>query len=1054
MGKPHGQGRYAALRLAVAGLRTIQLSILLASVLLAWEPGAYALDPALDVSQYAHTAWKVRDGFTQGAISAIAQTPDGYLWVGTELGLYRFDGVRAARWQPPAGQQLPDSLITALLVARDGTLWIGTLKGLVSWKDGKLTKYPEVAGFVLALLQDRDETVWVTVSGPGRVCAIRGREAHCDGEGRFGNYAVALYKDGKGSLWVTSTTGVWRWKPGPPKQYTFPRGTVEVNSVLEIDSGTLLLATNDGLKELVDGKIQSYALPGVTGKFRPLRLFRSSDGSLWISATDGLIHLHQGKTDAFGVSDGLSGDDVVAIFEDREGNIWVSTLGGLDRFREYAVRRVGRNQGLSSSDAYSLQATPDDAIWIGTSTGLNRWANGHVTVYGSRGARDQVGGRIEGERRVREWATPIANSGLAGTSQSLGQDDRERLWVSTGDGIFYFGGTRFIRVPGVQGGSVMPGISGDGHGKVWIGDSAGLVHLRPGDVAQPIPWSQFGEKNFGAQAFLPDRSDGGLWLGFLEGGIAYFKDGQVRASYTAADGLGSGRVDDLRFGSRGTLWAATEGGLSRIKDGNITTLTSKNGLPCDAVHWSMEDDDQFVWLYMPCGLVRIARSELDAGMADPSRRVQRTIFDSADGVSSLSTCGGYGPHVTKSPDGKIWFIPYGGVSIIDPRHLPYNKVPPPVHIEQITADGKEYDAARRPLPPLVRDLSIDYTGLSLAVPQKVRFRVKLEGQDKDWRELVNVRHVEYTNLAPKHYRFLVKACNNSGVWNEAGDTLDFSIAPAYYQTRWFQLACVAAFLVSLWALYHLRLRQLAREFNAGLEARVNERTRIARELHDSLLQGFQGLMFRLQAVRDMLPGRASEAMRALDTALERGDKAIAEGRDTVSDLREPIMGDSDIAQALTALGKELALQSGNGLEPCVRVLLEGKQRELNPMLRDEIYRIAREALRNAFRHARAQKIEAEITYSDSEFLLHVRDDGGGIDPEVANQGARAGHWGLPGMRERAKSFGGKLEVWSEHGAGTEIELSVPGAIAYGKSEPRRRFWLWRKKIGESDGQQS
>jgi len=255
-------------------------------------------------------------------------------------------------------------------------------------------------------------------------------------------------------------------------------------------------------------------------------------------------------------------------------------------------------------------------------------------------------------------------------------------------------------------------------------------------------------------------------------------------------------------------------------------------------------------------------------------------------------------------------------------------------------------------------------------------------------------------------------------------------------------------------LYQFRLHQLQQRFNAGLEARVNERTRIARELHDSLLQGFQGLMFRLQAVRDLLPGRASEAMQALDIALDRGDKAIAEGRDTVSDLREPIMGDSDIVQALTALGDELVLQSGNGLVPCVRVLLEGKQRELNPMLRDEIYRIAREALRNAFRHARAQKIEAEITYSDSEFLLHVRDDGDGIDPEVANQGARAGHWGLPGMRERAKSFGGKLEVWSEHGAGTEMELRVPAPVAYGRSEPRRRFRLWRKKIGESDGQQS
>jgi signal transduction histidine kinase len=407
----------------------------------------------------------------------------------------------------------------------------------------------------------------------------------------------------------------------------------------------------------------------------------------------------------------------------------------------------------------------------------------------------------------------------------------------------------------------------------------------------------------------------------------------------------------------------------------------------------------------------------------------------------------------------LWFLPFDGVSVFDPSHLPFNKIPPPVHIEQITADRKTYDGSsaangRVSLPALIRDLKIDYTALSLVAPEKVHFRYKLEGRDQDWQDAGNRRQAFYTDLPPRNYRFRVVACNNSGVWNETGAFLDFSVAPAYYQTTWFRLSCATAFLALLWWLYQLRLQQLAREFNAGLEARVNERTRIARELHDSLLQGFQGLMFRLQAVRDLLPGRApAEAIEALDVALERGDKAIAEGRDTVSDLREPIMGDSDIAQALTALGEELALQSGNGAVPCVRVLLEGKQRELNPMLRDEIYRIGREALRNAFHHARAQKIEAEITYTDSEFLLHVRDDGSGIDPAFANQGSRAGHWGLPGMRERAKSFGGKLEVWSEHGAGTEIELSVPGAIAYGKSEPRRRFWLWRRKR-ESDGQQS
>jgi signal transduction histidine kinase/ligand-binding sensor domain-containing protein len=1066
MGKPRGQGRYAALRLAVAGSRTVQLSILLAGVLLAWGTGAYALDPALDVSQYAHTAWKIRDGFANGVILSVAQTPDGYLWVGTEYGLLRFDGVRAVPWQPPTGEQLPNNRIASLLTARDGTLWIATLKGLASWKDGKLTQYPEVAGQIAdSLLQDRQGTVWFGVYDPGRVCAVQGGKVKCDGAGTLGRGVSALYEDRKGNLWVSTDNRLWRWAPGFPEHYTFPRGVLETSSIIEDDGGALLLATNNGLKRLVNGTIEGHVLPGIAGQFRPNFLFRSSDGSLWIGSHQGLFHLHQGRVDRFASVDGLSGDFISRIFEDREGNVWVGTQDGLDRFRDFAVPTISRNQGLPNSTTWSVQATPDGSIWIGTPDGLTRWENGHMTVYRSRktlGQSQRTGERDLSVRNIRGAVTEIADTGLTGTPQSLGEDDRRRLWVSTSEGVFHFEGGRFLRVPGVPAGRGVMSIAGDGHRNVWILDSTpALFHvISQGDV-QHVPSSVFGQR--WVRALLPDRLQDGLWLGFYQGGLDYVKDSQVRASYNAADGLGHGRVNGLRFGSRGTLWAATEGGLSRIKDGHIATLTSRNGLPCDEVHWSMEDDDHAVWLFMPCGLVRIERSELDGWASDARRAVQVATFDSSNGVRSVGAYGGTGPHVAKSPDGRIWFITLDGVSVIDPHHLPINKIPPPVHIEQIIADRKTYwqnlygDASSSPprLPPLVRDLTIDYTGLSLVVPGKVRFRVKLEGWDGDWQDAGIRRQSFYTNLAPRKYRFRVMACNNSGVWNEAGDTLDFSIAPAYYQTNWFRAACVAAFMVLLWVLYQLRLRQLAREFNAGLEARVNERTRIARELHDSLLQGVQGLMFRLQAVRDMLPGRApAEAIEALDIALERGDKAILEGRDTVSDLRESLVGDGDIAKALTALGEELAAQSDNGSVPCVRVLVEGKQRELNPILRDEIYRIGREALRNAFRHARAQKIEAEITYGDSEFLFHVRDDGIGLAPALADQGSRAGHWGLPGMRERAKSFGGKLEVWSEHGAGTEIELSVPGAIAYGKSEPPRRFWLWRKKIGESDGQQS
>ena len=1023
-------------------------------MLLAWGRGAYALDPALDVSQYAHTAWKIRDGFTQGFISCIAQTPDGYLWLGTESGLYRFDGARSLPWQPPPGQHLPSNYIQALLVGRDGTLWITTNKGLASWKDGKLTNYPEAAEQrFFPVLQDREGTIWFGAYSPGRLCAIQGGKLHCYGAGSFGSSVIALYEDGKGNLWTSSGTGVWRWKPGPPEQYAFPRGVVEVNSFSEDDNGTLLLATNDGVKQIVGGKIESYALPRVTGTFRPNTLFRSSDGALWVGTQQGLLHLHNRRIDAFGAADSLSGDFVTSIFEDREGNIWVSTLGGLDRFREYAVPRISRNQGLSNNNAYSVQATQDGAIWIGTPSGLNRWANGHVTVYGWRGASAQGGSTGEQELSIGGAVTNIANSGLTGTPRSLGQDDQARLWVSTSDGVFYLDGARFARIATFQGRNTVPGIVGDGHGNVWIGDAIlGLSHLTPGN-AQPVPWSQLGQRNFGAQAFLPDRSGGGLWLGFLEGGIAYFKGGQVRASYTAADGLGRGRVDDLRFGSHEALWAATEGGLSRIRDGRIQTLTSKNGLPCDQVHWSIEDDDHFVWIYTSCGLVRTAQSELDAWVNDPKRVIETRVFDASNGVRSLAVYGGYGPHMTKSPDGKIWFVAYDGVSVIDPRHLPVNKIPPPVHIEQITADHKTYwqnwtsNASTSPpkLPPLVRDLTIDYTALSLVVPEKVRFRYKLEGWDRDWQDAGTRRQAFYMNLAPRKYRFRVMACNNSGVWNEAGDTLDFSIAPAYWQTNWFRALCVLAFLAMLGTVYRLRVRSLERrqvllERNQALlernqqllerhqseigalnerlmKAQEEERVRIAGELHDGVLQKITSLAILLGMATLELPAD-SEPKAEVKEVEKKLIEVGTEIRQLSHELHPAVLQEAGLPAALSSYCEEFSATRGLPIDYQADESVE----ELSPGAALCIYRIAQEALGNVAKHARAKQVEVRLTRSDSRVCLVVSDDGVGFNPEGSG---KAGGLGLINMRERVRQLGGTFAFESKPGHGTTVKAEVP-----------------------------
>jgi signal transduction histidine kinase len=481
--------------------------------------------------------------------------------------------------------------------------------------------------------------------------------------------------------------------------------------------------------------------------------------------------------------------------------------------------------------------------------------------------------------------------------------------------------------------------------------------------------------------------------------------------------------------------------LSRIQNGHIATLNSKNGLPCDAVHWAMEDNEHAFWLYMPCGLARIASSELDAWVRDPSRPVKTTVLDSSDGVRSGLSASYYSPNVAKAPDGRLWFVNLGGVSIVDPRRLAINKLAPPVHIEQIVADRKAYEASSNlRLPPLVRDLEIDYTALSLVAPEKIRFRLKLEGRDRDWKDAGNERKAFYNDLPPRNYRFRVAASNNSGVWNEAGAAFDFSIDPAYYQTRWFQALCVAAFLAMLWALYQYRLHQIAREFNMRLEERVSERTRIARDLHDTLLQGFQGLMLRFQLVDDLLPpGRAKEQLEA---TLERADRAIVEGRNAVHDLRSSTTTTDDLAEAVRALGNELATPGAAAF----RLVVEGPARELHPIIRDEVYRIAREALRNAFSHAKAHHIEAELIYAERLFRLRIRDDGEGIAPAMLEEG-RPGHYGLTGMRERARQIGAKLTVWSGAGTGTEIELNVEGSTAYGTSPGRSGLRLFRKKAG-------
>ena len=1016
--------------------RCLASGLLLASLLFASPPPAQALDAPLEISQYGHTSWTAGDGAMLGLIFAMAQTPDGYLWLAGSFGLFRFDGVRFTLWHPPGGQALPSSPYS-LMVARDGTLWIGTFEGLVSWNGTQLTRYPAIGKrFVTSLLEDRDGTVWAGLySDKGQLCAVRAGQARCVmPEGGFGSFVWSLGEDSSGSLWAGAESGLWRWKPGTPERFDLPYMLVgDLNTTA--DGRILVGSRGAGLSQVAGDRLVPYPFRLVAkpdewvpdGNVKANKLLRDRDGGLWIGSDGlGLIHVKDGKADKLTRTEGLSGNIACSLFQDREGNIWFGSEKGLDRFRKLPVTALSTPQGLPSEATKSVLATTDGSIWVATTGGLARWKNGRPVVYQER-------------------------DGLPDSKvQSLYQDPGGRIWASTARGLAYFQADRFVAVGGLPGPEVFS-MTGDGAGNLWLSGRAGLARLHDGLFVESIPWTALGR---GQQAKVIVADRGGVWLSFwTDGGVLYFKDGKIEATYTSAQGLGAGHVAGLRLDADRALWAATEdGGLSRIKDGRVTTLTVANGLPCNTIHWSMPDDNGALWMYTACGLVRVLRDDLAAWIADPGRRLAPTLWGAADGVPLLAiTPAEFNPPVARAPDGKLWFVSGADVHLIDPDHLAFNALPPPVHIDSLVADHKPYTAANGlRLPPLVRDITIEFAALSLVDPKNTRSRYRLEGHDNDWQDAADIRRATYTNLPPGNYRFRVVAANNSGVWNEEGAQLDFSILPAFYQTTWFRLACAVLLGGLAWSGFqlwlHMRIRRLQRQFEATLEARVAERTRIARDLHDTLLQRFHGLLLQFQASFNLLPDRPRESKQVLAGAIDQVAEAITEGRDTVQGLRTSTLETNNLADSLRALAEDLANENGHAA--AARVEVQGTPQALHPIVRDETFRIAGEALRNAFRHAEAKQIDVEIRYDAQQLRVQVRDDGKGMDPEVLRAGGKQGHFGLSGMHERAELAGGKLTMRSVEDEGTEVDFKVPGARAYARP-PAARSWLPLRKAAST-----
>lgn len=968
-----------------------------------------------------------------GTPGTVTQTRDGYLWIGTSNGLFRFDGVKFVPFRPPAGEKLSSLNILVLRAARDGSLWIGTDRSLEHWKDGELTSYKNHRRAVKAIVEAPDGTIWVTEAGQitkggGPVCRVQGLELRCYGvaDGLYQADAQVMALGTGGELWIDSSFDLETWKPGGghlvPLEGVDPSHPFALIDALVADPdgsvwvGIARKGPGGGLQHVVGGKSQPIILPGFDSSDVEVNsMYRDREGALWIGTiAQGVYRIYGNHADNFRATEGLSGDYVVDIFEDSEGDIWVLTTKGIDRFRDLSVITFSTAQGLASGEVRSVVASKSGTIWAGDNSFLEQIQNGRITSINK-------------------------SRGLPGADvASMFEDHLGRLWLGVGNSVFVYAGNKFTEVRKRDGHPIGPvqELSEDTDGVMWA-RIAGPQHTdiyRWTDVEPPtqvvVPESQI------ATALKADAA-GGMWFGLRSGHLALYRKGEWKMDPLNAN-PDLARIRELAITAEGHVLGAAPDTLVGWRGWKPQRLGSANGLPCTGIYSIVIDKQQTLWVIAQCGLISIAGSELQRWWRDPEVKLKISVFDVLDGAHTLPTS--LNPKNATSPDGKIWFVNSFELQQFDPLHMVHNPVVPPVHIETVIADRREYDLnGGLKLPPLTRDMEIDYTALSFPVPQRVRFRYRLDGWDKDWQDAGTRRQAFFTNMRPGTYTFHVIACNDDGLWNMAGATVVFSILPAFYQTVWFRSFCVAAALVALWLFYLMRLKQITAQLQQRLGARLEERERIARELHDTLLQGLQGLMLRFQAVMKGLPER-EPARQTMEHVLDRADEVLLEARQRVRDLRAEGVAEEDLSQRLSLCAKDLAQDYPIAYE----LTVSGVPQILDPTVHNEVYQIAREALTNAFQHSHGTQIETEITYAPASLRVVVRDDGRGISEAILGQG-RAGHWGLSGMRERGDKVGAKLSIWSHAGRGTEIDLEIPAALAYRHNS---RLTL-RKRLGQA-----
>jgi signal transduction histidine kinase/ligand-binding sensor domain-containing protein len=980
----------------------------------------FAIDPHQALAQLYHSSWSAKQG-VNGDVTALAQTTDGYLWLGTTDGLLRFDGISFEQFRPENGSLMSTS-VSALMAVPDGGLWVGFDRGGASFlKNGRVTNYSSAEGFpvssVRCFARDQSGSIWT---------AAVGGLAHLEGQRwkmsyREWNYpaktAWYLLVDSMGTLWVATGNQIL-FLPNGKKQFEDPgihAGSVYV--LAEAPDGAIWFDDDNKISSVRRNKAGQVELLSNINISASAIVF-DRDGGVWIgdkgvSRIPSFSKFHGSKiamdVERFHEADGLANEEVEAMLEDREGNIWVGSDGGLDRFRPRNVKWFPLRDG-----PFTLVVGPGGDVWAGP-----------------RDPSPIV--------RVEDRKTTFQGPDSVYTAY---RDPDGSIWFAAHGSLVHWENGRFVNIAvphqvlALSNSATPPdpiiasAITKDRSGSLWVTfDGSGEFRLKDGvwDFVPILP----DHRDWSAVYAFTDNADR-IWLSFSDR-IACNDHGNVRI-FGAKEGLAIGPPTVIT-GTDQRLWVGGESGLSIFQNERFHTIHSTGGAGFVGVTGIVLVQNQGIWLSTGLGIVHIPESEVTKLVQQPEYEVTFELFDLISDLPEplQRRVNVFSSGAIQATDGTLWFATRNGAIEVDPAHIYRNPVPPPVSIRSVVADGKSYSPFSKPeIPALTKDLEIDYAALSLSIPERVRFRYKLGGWgDKEWHEAGGHREALFTNLRPGKYSFRVSACNNDGVWNETGATLDFVVAPAWFQTTWFYSLCVLTFLASLWGLYQLRVRQLQQQFAIGIEARVNERTRIARELHDTLLQTLHGLMFQFQAVRNLLPRRPDQAIQSLDEAINETEKALAESRDAIQGLRSEPIAKGNLSELLMESSQDFAnLHHPNRHPPAFELIEEGERRTLSPTTKNEVCRIAVEVLRNAFRHSQAARIEAEVRYDAQVLRVRIRDNGIGIDPKVLKEGGVAGHWGLRGVHERSARIGAQLDFWSETGAGTEVQLTVPAALAY------------------------